>query len=71
MFMGAGPEVHGYTEWGSRTPELPSRVIVKNNIFPTIFQIYRDANPKAEIGVLSEWQVSNSWLTHFLPTIMP
>ncbi len=48
-------EVHGYTEWGSRTPELPSRVIVKNNIFPTIFQIYRDANPKAEIGVLSEW----------------
>ena len=48
MFMGAGPEVHGYTEWGSRTPELPSRVIVKNNIFPTIFQIYRDANPKAE-----------------------
>lgn len=55
MFMGAGPEVHGYTEWGSRTPELPSRVIVKNNIFPTIFQIYRDANPKAEIGVLSEW----------------
>ena len=55
MFMGAGPEVHGYTEWGSRTPELPSRVIVKNNIFTTIFQIYRDANPKAEIGVLSEW----------------
>lgn len=56
MFMGAGPEVHGYTEWGSQTPELPSRVIVKNNIFPTIFQLYRDANPKAEIGVLSEWK---------------
>ena len=55
MFMGAGPELHGYTQWGSRTPELPSRVIVKNNIFPTIFQIYRDAAPEAEIGVLSEW----------------
>lgn len=55
MFMGAGPELHGYTEWGSQTPELPSRVILKNNIFPTIFQIYRDANPEAEIGVLSEW----------------
>lgn len=25
MFMGAGPELHGYTEWGSKTPELPSR----------------------------------------------
>ena len=53
--MGAGPELHGYTEWGSQTPELPSRVILKHNIFPTIFQIYRDANPDAEIGVLSEW----------------
>ena len=21
MFMGAGPELHGYTEWGSKTPE--------------------------------------------------
>lgn len=55
MFMGAGPELHGYTEWGSRTPELPSRIIEKNNIFPTIFQIYRNAYPNAEIGVLSEW----------------
>lgn len=55
MFMGAGPELHGYTTWGSRTPELPSRVIEKNNIFPTIFQLYRDAHPEAEIGVLYEW----------------
>lgn len=55
MFMGAGPELHGYTEWGSRTPELPSRIIERNNIFPTIFQIYRNAYPNAEIGVLSEW----------------
>lgn len=55
MFMGAGPELHGYTQWGSKKPELPSRVILKNNIFPTIFQLYRDASPKAEIGVLSEW----------------
>lgn len=55
MFMGAGPELHGYTKWGSKTPEIPSRVIEKNNIFPTIFQVYRDANPKAEIGALYEW----------------
>ncbi len=55
MFMGAGPELHGYTTWGSKTPELPSRVILKNNIFPTIFQIYRTAFPEAEIGVLYEW----------------
>ena len=55
MFIGAGPELHGYTEWGSKTPELPSRVLNKNGIFPTIFQLLRDARPKAEIGCLYEW----------------
>lgn len=56
MFMGVGPELHGYTTWGSRTPELPSRVVLKHNIFPTIFQVYREARPEAEIGVLYEWE---------------
>lgn len=55
MFMGVGPELHGYTTWGSKTPEIPSRVILKNGIFPTVFQVVRDARPDAEIGVFSEW----------------
>lgn len=55
MFMGAGPELHGYTEWGSRTPELPSREVNQHGIFPTMFQLLRDADPKAEIGCLYEW----------------
>ena len=55
MFMGAGPELHGYTEWGSKTPELPSRELNQHGIFPTIFQVLRDAAPKAEIGCLYEW----------------
>ena len=55
MLMGAGPEMHGYTEWGSKTPELPSRVIEKNGIFPTIFQCVRNEYPEAEIGVIAEW----------------
>ena len=55
MFMGVGPELHGYTTWGSKTPEIPSRVILKNGIFPTVFQVVRDACPQAEIGVFSEW----------------
>ena len=42
MFMGAGPELHGYTQWGSKTPELPSRVLNQHGIFPTIFQLLRD-----------------------------
>lgn len=55
MFMGVGPEIHGYTEWGSQTPELPSRVLNQHGIFPTIFQLLCDAKPKAEIGCLYEW----------------
>lgn len=56
MFMGAGPELHGYTEWGSRTPELPSREISHYGMFPTVFGLFRDANPKAEMGYICEWE---------------
>jgi predicted AlkP superfamily pyrophosphatase or phosphodiesterase len=55
MFMGACPELHGYTTWGSKTPEIPSRVIYKNGIFPTVFQLLRDQSPDAEIGCIYEW----------------
>lgn len=55
MFMGAGPELHGYTEWGSQTPELPSRQLNQHGIFPTVFQLLRDAEPNAEIGCLYDW----------------
>lgn len=55
MFMGAGPELHGYTEWGSRTPELPSRIVNEHGIFPTVFKLLRDADKNAEIGCMYEW----------------
>ena len=65
MFMGAGPELHGYTTWGSKKPELPSRVILKNDIFPTIFQVARDEYPEAEIGVLCGYPDSNYFTRNF------
>ena len=55
MFMGACPELHGYTTWDSSKQEIPARLILKNNIFPTMFQLLRDARPEAEIGCLYEW----------------
>lgn len=55
MFMGAGPELHGYTTWGSRTPELPSRVLNSDNRFPNIFGLLREQHPEAEIGLVYEW----------------
>lgn len=55
MFMGACPELHGYTTWGSKTPELPSRELNQHGTFPTVFQLYREANPEAEIGCVYDW----------------
>ena len=55
MYMGAGPELHGYTEWGSQVPELPSRVTNAHGIFPTVFSLLREAYPDAEIGNICEW----------------
>lgn len=57
MFMGAGTELHGYTEWYSETPEIPSRVVNENGIFPTVFGLLREAYPKVEIGCIYEWKV--------------
>lgn len=56
MFMGAGPELHGYTEWYSKTPELPSREVNKNGIFPTVFSLLHESDPKVEIGYIYEWE---------------
>lgn len=55
MFMGAGPELHGYTDWGSKTPDLPSRVLNSSGIFPTVFSLCRETYPESEIGVFYEW----------------
>ncbi|MDR3219016.1 MAG: alkaline phosphatase [Dysgonamonadaceae bacterium] len=55
MFMGAGPELHGYTKWNSKKPDLPSRVLTHYGIFPSVFGLLRDASPDAEIGYEYEW----------------
>lgn len=67
MFMGAGPELHGYTTWGSKTPEHPSRVLNGNGIFPTINSILREQRPGSEIGVVTEWPTIK-WLVDSLAT---
>lgn len=56
MFMGAGPELHGYTTWGSQTPDLPSRELNRNGMFPNIFNMLREEAPEAEIGAIYEWE---------------
>lgn len=57
MFMGASPEIHGYTQWDSKTPEIPSAVIGENKMFPTISRILRSQHENAEIGLFCTWEV--------------
>lgn len=55
MFNGAPTEMHGYTDWNSRVPEIPSAAVNVRNIYPTIFSIIREQMPKAVTGCLAEW----------------
>ena len=55
MFNGTGTEIHGYTTWGSRTPEIPSATVNKNGIFPTIYSLMQEQCPDTETGCLFEW----------------
>ncbi|WP_316752506.1 alkaline phosphatase [Pedobacter gandavensis] len=55
MLMGAGPTEHGYTEWGSKTPEIPSVTKTKYGIFPSIFSVIRDQKPNAKTAVIYSW----------------
>jgi predicted AlkP superfamily pyrophosphatase or phosphodiesterase len=55
MFNGSAPELHGYTKWDSKTPELPSRVVSHYGMYPTVFGLLKDASPQAQIGLLYEW----------------
>jgi len=56
MVMGAGPELHGYTTWGSKKPDLPARVLDEYDMFPTLYALLRKARPNSEIGVIYEWE---------------
>lgn len=55
MFMGVPTEMHGYTQWDSKRPEIPSAVTNADNIPPTIFSVVREQMPEAETGCLFEW----------------
>lgn len=56
MIMGSPPEFHGYTEWGSKTPEIPSRVIGKGGIYPTVFSLINEQKPKEKKGAIYTWE---------------
>lgn len=55
IFMGVGTESHGYTTWGSKTPEIPSSVVNNHGIFPTIFSILKEQRPETKSAVITDW----------------
>ena len=57
MYMGVGPEMHGYNTWGSRKPDFPSIALGENGIFPTIFTVLRQHDPEMNTCALYEWNV--------------
>ncbi|MGN7987916.1 alkaline phosphatase [Pedobacter sp. 22226] len=55
LLMGAGPTEHGYTEWNSKVPEIPSVTKTSYGIFPTIFSVIRDQKKTAKTAVIYSW----------------
>lgn len=55
LLMGAGSEMHGFTEWGSKTPEVKPIYVNKYGLFPGIFGEVRDQMPDAVTGVVYSW----------------
>lgn len=56
MFSAVGPELHGYTTWGSQKPEIPPFVTNQYGRFPGFYGLLRDTYPKAECGYIYEWE---------------
>lgn len=72
MLMGSSPTMHGYTEWGSQEPEIPSIVETKYKKFPSIFSVIRDQRPQAVTSVSFSWPgigylIEKEAITHVLP----
>lgn len=55
LLMGAGSEMHGFTEWGSQKPEVEPIYVNKYGLFPGIFGEIREQMPDAVTGVVYSW----------------
>lgn len=55
MLMGSGSTAHGYTEWGSKTPEIPSARISQFGLYPSIFGLIREQMSGAKTAAIYSW----------------
>jgi len=54
--MGAGPTLHGYTEWNSAVPEIPSADTTRSGMFPSLFSLLKEQRPDAYTALIYSWQ---------------
>ena len=55
LFMGAGPEQHGYNTWGSRQPDFPSDTLTEHGFFPDFYYQLKQRRPEARVDHFYEW----------------
>ncbi|MDR0825358.1 MAG: alkaline phosphatase [Prevotella sp.] len=56
ILMGASPTLHGYTEWDSKTPEIPSVITGKYGKFPSIYTLLKEQNPRSKTAAIYSWE---------------
>ena len=55
ILMSSTPTQHGYTEWGSQTPEIPSSVISQYGKYPSIYTLIKEQQPENKTAVIYSW----------------
>ena len=55
LYMGAGPEQHGFSNWNSRCPDFPSDTLTEHGFYPDLYYQIKCARPKAKIAHFYEW----------------
>ncbi|MFC6102005.1 alkaline phosphatase [Olivibacter domesticus] len=73
MLMGASPTLHGYTEWGSKTPEIPSADTTTYKLFPSIFSVIRQQKKQSVTAAVYSWPgighlIEKDAITKVIPT---
>jgi predicted AlkP superfamily pyrophosphatase or phosphodiesterase len=49
------PEMHGFTTWGSKVPEIKPVIKGKEEIFPSLFSLIKEQMPKEKMGAIYTW----------------
>jgi len=66
MILGAGPEQHGITSNAWRVDSFTIEATVKDEdgYFPSMFDLVREAMPKAKIGLFHDWSALNHFFNN-------